>query len=70
MATGKTPPAPVEPSAARLLLPLGALNPRPQQEIILQFPKKPPSPPPSQGMHERAPRRPVPVPAEPVQPPA
>lgn len=68
--SGKTPPAPVEPPAARLLLPPGALNPRPQQEIILQFPEKPPSPPPSQGTQERAPRRPAPVPAEPVQPPA
>lgn len=67
---GKTPPAPAEPPPARLLLPPGALNPRPQQEIILQFPEKPPSPPPFQGAQERAPRRPAPVPAEPVQPPA
>ena len=41
---GKTPPVPVEPPSARLLLPPGALNPRPQ-EIILQLPEKPPPPP-------------------------
>jgi hypothetical protein len=66
---GKTPPAPVEPPATRLLLPPGALNPRPQ-EIILQLPEKPPPPPSSQGAQEGAPRRPAPVPAAPVQPPA
>jgi hypothetical protein len=66
---GKTPPVPVEPPAARLLLPPGALSPRPQ-EIILQLPEKPPPPPSSQRAQEGAPRRPAPVPAEPVQPPA
>ena len=66
---GEDSPAPVEPPPARLLLPPGALNPRPQ-EIILQLPEKPPPPPPSQGTQEGAPRRPAPVPAEPVQPPA
>jgi hypothetical protein len=66
---GKTPSAPIATPPARLLLPPGALNPRPQ-EIILQLPEKPP-PPPSQGTPEGAPRRPAPpVPDEPVPPPA
>jgi len=60
-------PPPIEPSPAHLLLPPGALNPRPE-EIVLQLPEKPPPPPPSEGAPQR-PAAPAPAPAAPVQPP-
>jgi hypothetical protein len=62
----KTPSAaPVEPPPARLLLPLSALNPRPEA-IVLQFPEKPPPPPMAEGTAQRPAAV---VPAAPVQPP-
>ncbi|MFL6235917.1 MAG: hypothetical protein ACJ76N_22490 [Thermoanaerobaculia bacterium] len=67
------PPPPVAVPVAHLLLPPGALNPR-QEEIVLQFPEKPPAAPvePSSSIASRPPRTltpgPSPVPSRPPSP--